>query len=110
MIRTRKNVQLLEWGTGTNTTNQIWTAFGEGSIKKNFTLNGVTTLMIHTTGTVEKRNSEDKSVKICQRGEGMTANSDRWGEVATGVIRSISGSEVVVDITTAIKIDKRSKG
>lgn len=109
MIRTRKPVQLLEWGEGTNTTNQIWTVIGEGRIVKNVTRSGLTTVIIETKAPVEKKNSKDNAIKICQVGEGMTGNSNRWGEVAMGVLKSLDGGgrTVSIEIKTATKFDTR---
>lgn len=109
MIRVRKPIQLLEWGKGTNTKNQIWTVAGVGKISDWKMKQGLTTLVIDINGTFKKENSEDNSLKLTQEGEGMTANSPRWGEVAIGVLKSVEdgGRRVLVEINTATKIDAR---
>jgi hypothetical protein len=109
MIRTRKPVQLLEWGEGTNTTNQIWTVIGEGRIVKNQRKAGLTMLTIDLQAPLAKKNTKDNSVKVTQEGEGMTMNSKRWGEVAMGVLKSTDngGRTVQVEIATATKFDTR---
>lgn len=105
MIRFDRRVRLMEWGKGTNTTNQIWTPIGEGVFTQRSVKDGVTTLTIQSSGPVKKENQEDKSVKLCQLGEGMAACSEtHWGEVAMGEIKSISGNTVVVEIAHATKI------
>jgi hypothetical protein len=45
-IRLRKPVRLLEWGTGTNTTNQKWEQCGEGKIQSCKRKDGVTTMVV----------------------------------------------------------------
>jgi hypothetical protein len=109
MIRTRKPVQLLEWGEGTNTTNQIWTVIGEGRIVKNVTKRGLTTVIVETNAPVTKKNSKDNAIKLCQVGEGMTMNSNRWGEVAVGVLKAVEGGgkTISIEISTATKFDTR---
>lgn len=109
MIRVRKPIQLLEWGLGTNTTNQIWTVSGQGRITKHEMRNGLTTLVVDLDGAFDKKNPDDRSIKLTQQGEGMTGNSDRWGEVGTGVVKSVEngGRRVLVEIATATKIDNR---
>ncbi|MBZ0186843.1 MAG: hypothetical protein K8F91_11405, partial [Candidatus Obscuribacterales bacterium] len=112
MIRLRKSVQLLEWGQGTNTTNQRWTVMGTGRIvNKPKTVRGITTLVIELNEKAVKQNSHDDSVKVVQQGEGMTPDSIAWGEVAFGRLKSLSvdGSKTVaeVELKVAIKIDRR---
>ena len=109
MIRVRKPVKVLEWGDGTNTTNQIWTVAGEGRIDSFEMRNGRTTLVIDLNAPYQKKNDKDNIVKIAQEGEGMTMNSPRWGEVAMGHIKTVenSGRRLHVEIPTATKIDKR---
>ena len=100
MIRPNKPVKLLEWGTGTNTTNQVWTEIASGSITSIKQQDRVTTLVIETTGSFEKKNTRDDSIKIAQQGEGMTARSQHWGEVAMGKLKSTesAGGKVLVSI------------
>jgi hypothetical protein len=107
MIRIRKPVRLLEWGEGTNTTNQVWTAIGEGRIVRKQGNAGLTTLTIEMSSPVEKKNRQDNSIKIAQEGEGMAANSKRWGEVAMGFLKSVDGKTVSIEIPTATKFDTR---
>jgi hypothetical protein len=107
MIRRAKPIRLYEWGEGTNTLNQIWTQIGEGKIVQVKSVAGQTTLTIECRQPVHKKNTNDKSIKLMQEGEGMTARSDRWGEVAMGQIKGPGGSSVEVEILTAIKIDNR---
>jgi hypothetical protein len=109
MIRLSKPVKLLEWGEGTNTLNQVWTEIGEGEISAVDVKNQITTLSIALKGSFAKKNQNDPSVKIVQPGEGMTARSDHWGEVAMGNVKSVEqgGKAVVIEIPTATKIDKR---
>lgn len=111
MIRLGKPVQLLEWGQGTNTTNQVWTKFAEGTIEgKPRTVDGVTTAVIAITGKLQKNNGGDDHVKIMQQGEGMTPASQKWGEVAMGTLSSVdeSGGKTLVHIALkgAIKIGR----
>ncbi len=104
MIRFKKPVQLLEWGEGTNTKNQIWSVLGEGRFTKKTAKDGVTTLTVETNGPIQRKNQKDNSVKLTQKGEGMTSHSEHWGEVATGHIHSINGNTVVIEIPFAVKI------
>ena len=108
MIRFKKPVKLLEWGEGTNTTNQIWSTLGEGRFTKRAIKDGHVVLTVETGQPIQRKNQKDNSVKLCQQSEGMTANSEHWGEVATGHINSISGNTVVVDIEHATKISDSS--
>lgn len=110
MIRKWKPIRLLEWGEGTNTTNQIWSVAGEGRIARYEMRNGLTTIYIDLNGAFNKKNSKDNSLKLAQPGEGMTANSERWGEVGMGVVKAVEdgGRRVLVEIPTAIKIDNRA--
>lgn len=94
----------MEWGKGTNTTNQIWTDIGEGNFISRSVKDGITTLTIQTNAPLQRHNNEDNSVKLCQQGEGMAACSDHWGEVALGQIKSVSGTTVVIEIPYATKI------
>ena len=104
MIRFNKTVKILEWGLGTNTTNQRWDEIGEGNFVSRSVKDGITTLTIETKGNVVRKNENDNSVKLCQLSEGMASCSDRWGEVAIGHIKSVSGKTVVVDVSQAVKI------
>ncbi len=103
MIRFNQPVKIMEWGLGTNQTNQIWTEIAEGNFTSRSVKDGITTMEIQTKG-VNRKNTDDSSVKLCQLGEGMAACSDRWGEVAMGNIKSISGNNMVVEISHATKI------
>lgn len=95
----------MEWGKGTNTTNQIWTEIGEGEFTQRQVKDGITTLTIRTSAPLKRENSEDNSVKLCQLGEGMAACSEQhWGEVAMGAIKSVSGDTVQIEISHATKI------
>jgi hypothetical protein len=109
MIRTRKPVKLLEWGEGTNTTNQIWTEVGQGKILRVAKSANATTLSIQLNAAFNKKNSKDNHVKLVQEGERMSAQSARWGEVAMGTVKSVNSSNntVEIEITTATNIDKR---
>lgn len=104
MIRFNKRVKLMEWGKGTNTTNQKWREAGEGQFVARTVKDGITTLTIQTNAPLNRENDQDNSVKLCQQSEGMTACSERWGEVAMGHIKSVSGTTVEVEIPTATKI------
>lgn len=104
MIRFNKRVKLMEWGKGTNTTNQKWTEIGEGNFSNRSVKDGVTTLTIQTSAPLNRQNEEENAVKLCQQGEGMTGASERWGEVALGYIKNVAGTTVTVEIPTATKI------
>jgi hypothetical protein len=110
MIRTNRPVRLLEWGEGTNTLNQVWTVIGEGTIRQTRQRDGLTQLVVDMGKGFEKKNSKDDSIKIAQKGEGMAARSEHWGEVAIGKLRSVdsaSGTAVVtIEIGTAAKLGK----
>lgn len=103
MIRFNEPVKIMEWGVGTNTTNQKWTEIAEGTFSQRSVKDGVTTLVIQTKG-VSRKNTETSSVKLCQKGEGMTACSERWGEVASGNIKNVSGNTIEIEISHATKI------
>jgi len=103
MIRFNQPVKVMEWGLGTNQTNQVWTEIAEGNFASRSVKDGITTLEIQCK-TVSRKNEKDDSVKLCQLGEGMAACSDRWGEVAIGHIKSISGNTIIVEIPYATKI------
>jgi hypothetical protein len=109
MIRLSKPVQVLEWGLGTNTTNQNWTEIAKGRFfgrpKRKL---GVTTLVVEVEGSLQRKNDKNEFVKVMQQGEGMTPHSDRWGEVAMGSITSIkneAGKTVLeISVPTATKV------
>ncbi len=114
MIRLRKPVKLLEWGIGTNTTNQRWEEFASGKILVAKRREGVMNMEVEVDA-VNKRNLKDDSVKVAQLGEGMAPHAekwgaipDRWGEVAFGKIKAIdtSGGKPVVhiEISAATKV------
>src|SRR5215470_13722503 len=109
MIRLNRPVKLLEWGEGTNTLNQRWEEIGEGNILSSKRKAGVTTMVVEVKGAVQKKNPKDDSVKVVQRGEGMTARSQMWGEVALGRLKSIDSaagrSLVSLEISAATKVD-----
>lgn len=109
MIRVAKPIRLLEWGQGTNTTNQIWSVAGEGRIVRHVMRNGLTTLQVELSAPLNKQNPDNKQIKLAQEGEGMTGASQRWGEVAMANLTSVEqgGRVVVLEIPTATKIDKR---
>lgn len=94
----------MEWGQGTNTTNQRWEEIGEGTFVSRRVKDGITTLTVQTKGNVVRKNDKNNAIKLCQQGEGLTANSDFWGEVASGNLVSVSGNQAVVDILHAVKI------
>lgn len=111
MIRMGKPVQLMEWGEGTNTTNQVWSLLGTGEIQgRPKTVDGVTTLIVAIGGGWNKKNAKDDSIKVMQQGEGMTPRSDKWGEVAMGRLKAVGneGGKTVVQIELkgAIKVGK----
>ena len=93
----------MEWGVGTNTSNQKWTEIAEGTFSQRIVKDGITTLTIQTKG-VSRKNTETNSIKLCQKGEGMAACSEHWGEVASGEIKSVSGNTMEVVISHATKI------
>lgn len=115
MIRLGKEVQLCEWGEGTNTLNQVWTPIGSGPLTaKRKVKMGVTLISVEVKGTVHKKNKNDNHLKIMQKGESMTPTSEKWGEVAMGTlkeIRSADGKSVIeVEINGAIKIGAGGPG
>lgn len=109
MLRMSKKVQLMEWGEGTNTTNQIWTVFCEGSLAGKPKRDGLhLVLTVESSGTVDKKNEKDDAVKVMQQGEGMTPRESKsWGEVAYGRLKSIGkrdGKTIVeVELKNAAK-------
>jgi hypothetical protein len=108
MIRLSKPVKLLEWGEGTNTTNQRWIEMGTGNIVgKPKTVDGITTLIVNIGGTVKKSNANDDTIKVAQVGEAMTPLSQTsWGEVAYGRLKSVDGNTVEVELKVAVKVGK----
>lgn len=115
MIRLGKEVQLYEWGEGTNTLNQIWTPIGKGPLRaKAKRKMGVTLISVEVEGSVTKKNDKNGDIKIMQQGESMTPTSQKWGEVAMGKIKGITkeGSKSIVEleIDGAIKIGTGGPG
>ena len=115
MIRLGKDVQLCEWGEGTNTLNQVWTPIGAGTLHAKVKRKmGVTLISVEVDGSVEKKNEKDPNLKIMQKGESMTPTSERWGEVAMGKLKAIrkeGGKSIVeVEIDSAIKIGTGGPG
>ena len=111
MIRLGKPVQLLEWGHGTTTVNQVWNVIAKGELRAKPKIKaGVTEIAVAVDGGFQKNNDKDDTIKIVQQGEGMTPTSDRWGEVALGRLKSVEkeGNQTIVhiEITNAIKIGK----
>jgi len=101
MIRLGKPVQLFEWGAGTTTMTQNWHLIGEGTLKnrpKWFA--GATILTIEVNGKVTPKNEKDKTIKVFQPGEAMTPNTNRFGEVAMGLLKSVKeqGGKTIVEI------------
>lgn len=111
MIRLNKPVQILEWGEGTTTLNQIWTPIGEGKILSAKQKDGATTLVVEVNGFFQKKNTNDDAIKLAQVGEGMTPRSDAWGEVALGKLKDVKSnggkSQVSIAIDYAAKVGKR---
>jgi hypothetical protein len=101
MIRVGKPVQLFEWGEGTTTMNQTWDKIADGVLlnKGKYSM-GATMLMIEVSGSVTRKNEKSDAIKVFQQGEAMTPQSERWGEVAMGKLKSIeaSGGKSVVNI------------
>ncbi|MBX3075885.1 hypothetical protein KF707_21620 [Candidatus Obscuribacterales bacterium] len=109
MIRLSKPVKLLEWGEGTNTTNQRWIEMGTGTIVgKPKTVSGITTVVVELNSSdVKKTNASDDTIKIAQVGEAMTPLSEvLWGEVGYGRLKSISGKNVEVELKVAVKVGR----
>ncbi|MBS1991235.1 MAG: hypothetical protein JSS86_08205 [Cyanobacteria bacterium SZAS LIN-2] len=109
MIRLSKPVQVLEWGLGTNTTNQNWTEIAKGRFAgRPKRKDGVTTLVVEVEGSLQRKNDKNEYVKVMQQGEGMTPRSVRWGEVAMGSISAIkneAGKTVLeISVPTATKV------
>jgi hypothetical protein len=108
MIRLGKPVKLLEWGVGTNTTNQRWIEFGNGElVGKPKTVDGITTVIVRLDKAANKSNPADDSIKVAQCGECMTPLDDKaWGEVAFGRLKSIDGNTVEIEVKVAVKVGK----
>lgn len=107
MIRLGKPVRLYEWGSGTSTLNQVWQVCGTGTLNSGPKIKaGATEVVVQIDGNFEKKNQKDDTIKIMQQGEGMTPSSDKWGEVALGRIKSVSGKTVVIEVKSALKIGK----
>jgi len=110
MIRPNKPVKLLEWGEGTNTLNQVWHELAEGQILSAKRRDGVMIMVVEVKGAVGKKNPKDDAIKVAQKGEGMTARSDKWGEVAMGRLKSIDASAgktvVQIEIQQATKVGR----
>lgn len=91
MIRLGKPVQILQWGEGTNTTNQRWQEIGKGRFaSKPKTVQGVTSILIEVDGSINKLHDKNSDVKLMQQSEGMVAHSTKWGEVAMGTLKGVS--------------------
>jgi hypothetical protein len=108
MIRLGKPVQVLEWGVGTNTTNQRWTEIAKGRfVSKPKLVDGLTVVQIEVEGSVTRHDSGNDFVKLMQQGEGTVPASQTWGEVAMGTIGPLvnqSGKTVIeVKIKAATK-------
>jgi len=117
MIRPNKPVKLLEWGLGTNTMNQRWEDMAEGSILSAKRQDGVMEMVVEIKGSLNKKNSQDSTVKVAQLGEGMAPLSERWGiikprwgEVAMGKLKSVESvgnkSRVHIEIDAATKVGR----
>lgn len=108
MIRLGKTVKLLEWGAGTNTTNQRWIEFGSGDIVgKPKTVDGITTIIVQLEKMALKSNPTDDSIKVAQLGECMTPlDTKAWGEVAFGRLKSVDGKTVEIEVKVAVKVGK----
>ncbi|MBI5175797.1 MAG: hypothetical protein SFV17_26295 [Candidatus Obscuribacter sp.] len=107
MIKLSKPVQLLQWGEGTNTTNQRWIEIGKGRISgRPRTVDGVTSVVIILDGSLSKVDAkrEVDYVKVMQKGEGMTPRADRWGEVAMGTLKAVTGNLVTIEVKAATKV------
>lgn len=111
MIRLSKPVQILQWGLGTNTTNQRWEEIAKGRLAgKPKTVAGLTSIVIEVEGSINRKNDENDFVKVMQQGEGMTPHSAAWGEVAMGSIKSVDNQSgktlVTVETSAATKYGK----
>jgi hypothetical protein len=117
MIRTNKPVKLLEWGQGTNTTNQRWQEVADGEILSINKKDGNTLMLVEIKGRLVKQNPSDDNIKVAQLGEGMTPLAERWGEIAPrwgeiamGRIRSVEDrsikSIITIEIPTATKVSR----
>ncbi len=111
MIRLGKPVQLLEWGVGTTTFNQNWTVIAEGTLRnKAKVLKGTTTIIVELKAPLKRENDKNESIKVVQKGEVMTHDSERWGEVAMGRLRSVqneNGKNIAyIEVKDAVKIGR----
>ncbi|MBU6450756.1 MAG: hypothetical protein KGS72_03185 [Cyanobacteria bacterium REEB67] len=109
MIRLGKPVQVLEWGAGTNTTNQNWSEIAKGRLSgRPKTKLGVTTIIVEVEGSLKRNNDKNEFVKVMQQGEGMTPHSERWGEVAMGSISAVKNeggkTMLEIDVKAATKV------
>lgn len=125
MIRLSKPVQLMEWGEGTTTLNQIWEKVADGviirqgkpfwellldwaTLKRVSPVVGMTTLVVEVNGPFNRKNPKDDTIKVVQQGEGMTPCRNDWGEVAVGRFKSSEAAGgktlVSVEIKGATKI------
>jgi hypothetical protein len=117
MIRVNRPVKLLEWGEGTNTTNQCWSEVADGKIVSINKKDGNTLMIVEIKGRLSKQNPKDDNIKIAQLGEGMAPLAERWGkippswgEIAMGRIRSVDDrsikSIITIEIPTATKTSR----
>jgi hypothetical protein len=111
MIRLGKPVQLLEWGTGTSTTNQNWRVIAEGKLRnKAKVLAGATTIVVELNAPLKRENESNDSIKVVQKGEVMTHDSERWGEVAMGKLHSVQNEKgknvAYIVVKDAVKIGR----
>jgi hypothetical protein len=117
MIRINKPVKLLEWGEGTNTTNQRWQEIADGKIVSINKENRHTLMQVEIKGRLAKQNPKDDNIKVAQTGEGMAPFAERWGkitprwgEIAMGRIRSVDDrsikSIITIEIPTATKVSR----
>jgi hypothetical protein len=110
MIRLAKKVQILEWGEGTNTLNQVWSPIGTGKISRHVMKDGIATVTISLDSPIQRKTDNPNALlKLAQQGEGMAGGSDRWGEVASAILKSVQdgGRAVTVEIQGATKFDTR---
>lgn len=110
MIRLNKPVKLLEWGEGVNTLNQVWNEMASGQIVSARRKDGVMTMVVEVSGSVVKKNAKDDAIKVAQQGEGMTARSQKWGEVAMGRLKGLETAggktTVQIEIAAATKVGR----
>jgi hypothetical protein len=109
MIRLGKPVQLLEWGLGTSTVNQVWHIIGQGKLRNGPKwYAGNTTIVVELDGQIDRQNENNSDIKLAQEGEGMASGTSKWGEVAMGKLTEIKGGKKVVYVLVpgAQKIEK----